>query len=34
MAFDALAADKSVFFADYGVSATSGSTTGIVILDQ
>ena len=33
MAFDALAADKSVFFADYGVSATSGSTTGIVIFD-
>ena len=34
MAFDALADDKSVFLADFGVSATSGSTTGNVILDE
>ena len=34
MAFDALADDLGVFLGDFNVSATAGSTTGNVILDQ
>lgn len=34
MAFDALANDLGVFLGDFNVSATAGSTTGNVILDQ
>ena len=34
MAFDALADDLGVFLDDYAVSATAGSTTANVILDQ
>lgn len=34
MAFDALADDLGVFLDDFAVSATAGSTTANVILDQ
>jgi len=34
MAFDALANDLGVFLGDFNVSATAGSTTANVILDQ
>ena len=34
MAFDALADDLGVFLGDFSVSATAGSTTANVILDQ
>tara|TARA_Y100000004_G_scaffold193365_1_gene255753 strand:- start:3028 stop:3315 length:288 start_codon:yes stop_codon:yes gene_type:complete len=34
MAFDALADDLGVFLGDFNVSATAGSTTANVILDQ
>lgn len=34
MAFDALSDDLGVFLGDFNVSATAGSTTGNVILDQ